>query len=64
MSIRFELEIDGIKSIIDSTLPKNKIKSLILSEIEQMFEGNIEVFGEDRFVEGPGKWHFKGRYLT
>ena len=61
--IRFTLEFDGIKSVIDSTLGKETIEKMIMDEVYARFRGNIRTMGEDRFVSGPGKWHLKGRYM-
>jgi hypothetical protein len=63
-SIRFVLEIGNIRSVIDSTAPKNMVKQSILGEIEALFSDQpVTEMGESRIVEGPGKWHLEGRYL-
>ena len=61
-NIRFELNIDGLRSVIDSTLPRKAVKQMIHDEVDELFEGNVKQFGESRFVGGPGQWHLKGRY--
>ena len=62
VNVRFVMEIDGVRSVIDSTLPREQVKQLILEEVEELFLGNIVAYGEDRFVGGPKEWHLKGRY--
>ena len=61
--IRFTLEMDNLRSVIDSTMPRDVVKQFIVSEIEQRFSGPVKEVGESRFVEGPNKWHLEGRYL-
>lgn len=62
-SVRFTLEMDGLASVIDSTLDRDALKKMIIEEVEERFAGPVSTVGEDRFVEGPGQWHLKGRYL-
>lgn len=64
VNVRFVMEIDGVRSVIDSTLPREQVKRLILEEVEELFLGNPVCYGEDRFVGGSKEWHLKGRYLT
>jgi len=61
-NIRFVLDIDGIRSVIDSTMPRKIVKQMIRDEVDELFEGNVKEFGESRFVGGSGQWHLKGRY--
>jgi len=63
INVEFRLLMDGIESVIDSTLPRNQVRRIILDEIYDRFEGEIYRLGEDRFVGGPGKWHLFGRYV-
>jgi hypothetical protein len=61
-NVRFVLEVDGYKSVIDSTLPRESVKKMIHDEVDAMFAGDFTVVGEDRFCDKTG-FHLKGRYL-
>lgn len=62
MSVKFTLEMDGVRSVITATIPRDHVKDMILREIEARFNGKVHTMGEDRmrFLDGC---YIKGRYF-